>query len=251
MNKLILIISLLLSFSFRGFSQDVKTMVINDTTELQEYANGEKLKVNYRLNSKLLTIKEKEKLLNDHPGLGQEFNIKNVNNEMIGEINFLGDDILITAEVLRPKQLDISGNVTGKLFPDFDWTDINNNRLSLEQLKGKVIVLNFWHTSCIPCVAEMPLLNKLSEKYADAEVLFIAATPNSKDELKRFLEKKEFNYKQVSGIDTITVISPFPGWPIHIVLNKKGIVEFFALGKQNNIEQKLSKSIEQSLGELE
>src|SRR5688500_11378291 len=76
-----------------GFSQDTKVTVINDTTELQEYTAGEKLKVNFRLNGKILTIKEKNKLLNEYSGIPQEFNIKNVDNEIIGEISFLSDDI--------------------------------------------------------------------------------------------------------------------------------------------------------------
>jgi len=249
-------ISLIILFwlgSVQVFTQEIKVSVVNDTTELQEYSNGEKLKVNYKLNNKTITLKEKDKLLNDDPGIQQEFNIRSLNNEIIGEVNFIADHVVIESKkeikpgIISENKLDISENLNGRSFPAFEWKDLNNNRIALQQLKGKTVVLNFWHTSCVPCIAEMPLLNKLVQKYSNENVVFISATPNTETELKEFLKKKKFEYTQVPGVDTKTIFSPFPGWPIHIVLNRDGVIQFFALGKQNNIEEKLSESLDKSL----
>ncbi|HEV8287224.1 MAG TPA: TlpA disulfide reductase family protein [Chitinophagaceae bacterium] len=235
------------------FAQEVKVSFINDTTELQEYSNGEKLKVNYKLNNKTITLKEKDKLLNNYPGIQQEFNIRKLNNEPFGEVNFIAGNVVVglgketkTGEISSNK-LDISENLNGRPFPAFEWKDINHNSISLHQLNGKTVVLNFWHTSCVPCIAEMPLLNKLVQKYSNEDVVFISATPNTETELKEFLKKKKFEYRQVPDVDTKTIFSPFPGWPIHIVLNRDGVIQFFALGKQNNIEEKLIESLDKCL----
>jgi len=239
--------------SVQVFTQEIKVSVVNDTTELQEYSNGEKLKVNYKLNNKTITLKEKDKLLNDDPGIQQEFNIRSLNNEIIGEVNFIADHVVIESKkeikpgIISENKLDISENLNGRSFPAFEWKGLNNNRIALQQLKGKTVVLNFWHTSCVPCIAEMPLLNKLVQKYSNENVVFISATPNTETELKEFLKKKKFEYTQVPGVDTKTIFSPFPGWPIHIVLNRDGVIQFFALGKQNNIEEKLTESLDKSL----
>jgi thiol-disulfide isomerase/thioredoxin len=238
------------------FSQEAQVKVINDTTELQEYSNGQKLKVNFHLNGRILTIKEKDKLLNDHPGILQEFNIKNIGNEVIGEINFQDENISIDVKnesVTKGstfRTLNIAENLEGKSFPDFTWTDTKGNALSLQNLKGKVVVFNFWHTSCVPCIAEMPLLNELVKKYSGKEVVFVSPTPNTEQELKTFLSKQRFDYNQVSSVDTKTIFSPFPGWPIHVVINDKGIIEFAVIGKQNNIEEKLETSINRALKKI-
>lgn len=251
--KYLITISLIFFIFSRALAQDGTVSVINDTTELHEYSNGQKLKVNFRLNGQLLTIKQKNNLLTDYPGISQEFNIKTINNENFGEINFLQGktNISLKNNLVTDKPvintLDISEELNEKQFPSFSWRDIDSNLLSLANLKGKVVVLNFWHTSCVPCVAEMPLLNELVNRYKKQEVFFISVTPNTAKELHNFLSKREFTYRHVPAVDTKTIFSPFPGWPIHVVLNRNGIIQFYALGKQDNIKENLMKSIDESL----
>lgn len=253
MLKYVFLAGLLFTNTSFIFSQVAKVTILNDTTELQEYSNGEKLKVNFKLNWRILTIKEKDKLLNDHPGIVQEFNIKNNGKEVVGEIDFRDDATSIQAEektsikVTASPALNIAENLAGIPFPDFTWKDIKGDSLSLQKLKGKTVVFNFWHTSCVPCIAEMPLLNELVKKYAGKEVVFVSATPNTEQELNAFLGKRKFDYTQVASVDTKTFFSPFPGWPIHVVINDRGIIEFTAIGKQNSIEEKLATFIDKTL----
>lgn len=253
MIKTFSLLGLLLVCELAALSQEVKVIILNDTTELQEYTNGEKLKVNYRLNGKIITIKGKDKLLAEYPGIQQEFNIKSSGSELIGEINFTDESISFpivnkTAIVTPPTTLDISKDLKGKPFPDFSWIDVEGNKFSLQQLKGKSIVLNFWHTSCVPCIAEMPLLNKLVKKYEGRDVIFISVSPNSSAELQGFFRSRTFDYIKVASVDTRSVFSPFPGWPIHIIIDGNGVIQFSALGKQEKIEEKLIDSLEQVLG---
>ncbi|MEQ1677280.1 MAG: TlpA disulfide reductase family protein [Chitinophagaceae bacterium] len=251
--KAYLLAILFIAYMGKINGQDFKATVINDTTELHEYDNGDKLKVNYRMNGQILTIDEKDKIINLYPRIKREFNIKNTDTGIVGEINFINDyGNLSTDAQERPGKatsdpLNFLANAAGKPFPLFKWIDINGNLFSNDQLKGKTVVLNFWHTSCIPCIAEMPLLNKLVEKYSGDKVVFIGIAPNSKQELTGFLKKKEFRYNQVPGIDGKAFFSPFPGWPVHVVLNGEGIIQLCVLGKQNGIESKLAASITTSL----
>lgn len=236
-----------------GFSQTIKVTVVNDTTELQEYISGEKLKVNFKLNDRILTIMEKDKLLIEHPGIQQTFNIKTIAGKLAGEVNFTIDDLTIQSAIEKVTEkstsgtLDISDTPTGRLFPGFTWKDINANEVSLKELKGKTVVLNFWHTSCVPCIAEMPLLNRLVAKYSTKGVVFVSATPNTGQELSAFLNKRKFEYRHFAEVDTKTIFSPFPGWPIHVVLNAESVIQFACIGKQSNIEEKLIGVIDKSL----
>lgn len=237
------------------FSQEKKTTALNDSTELQQYDDGQSLKVRYLLNGSAISLKDKDRLLANETYVRQEFNIKTVDKEPVGEINLLIDGAVPEKKqenkpvIILPQSINIFSNLKGTSFPDFNWTDISRYNYSLSSLKGKVVVLNFWHTSCVPCIAEMPLLNELVKQYAGKEVLFIASTLNDEAQTKKFLQKTKFDYRQVAGIDPQTIFNPFPGWPVHIVLDKEGLIRFHALGKQKDIEQKLMKSIDGALAE--
>src|SRR6185437_10738112 len=62
--------------------------------------------------------------------------------------------------------------IVGAPLPDFSFKDINGNAISLQKLKGKPIVINFWFTACVPCIEEMPALNELKDKFKNSDVVF-------------------------------------------------------------------------------
>lgn len=66
--------------------------------------------------------------------------------------------------------------------------DDNGKRISLENFKGQVIFLNFWATWCPPCVAEMPDLQGLYDKYKDKVAFFFISNETS-DVTKQFMLK--------------------------------------------------------------
>jgi len=51
----------------------------------------------------------------------------------------------------------------GKPVTNFEFKDMNGNLYTLASLKGKVVVLNFWFSTCVPCIEEVPELNMLVE----------------------------------------------------------------------------------------
>ena len=55
---------------------------------------------------------------------------------------------------------------------NFTGVNMNDETVELEKLKGKVVILTFWSTRCQICIAEIPKLNKLVDKYKGEEVAF-------------------------------------------------------------------------------
>jgi thiol-disulfide isomerase/thioredoxin len=55
----------------------------------------------------------------------------------------------------------------GQEAPDFQLTTLDGKQMSLQQLRGKGVLINFWGTWCPPCRSEMPVLEKAYEKYRD------------------------------------------------------------------------------------
>jgi thiol-disulfide isomerase/thioredoxin len=78
--------------------------------------------------------------------------------------------------------------------------DINGKTLTIPS-PGKVTVLNFWSTTCAPCIAEIDSLNLLVKRFPN--VAFIAITQDSISLVKRFLLKREFKYDIVADCGNI------------------------------------------------
>jgi thiol-disulfide isomerase/thioredoxin len=72
-----------------------------------------------------------------------------------------------------------------------DLQDLNGGHHKLEDYRGKVVLLNFWATYCVPCAAEMPLLGEMQRRYKDKLVVLAASIddPVDRPKLKPFLVK--------------------------------------------------------------
>jgi thiol-disulfide isomerase/thioredoxin len=65
------------------------------------------------------------------------------------------------------------------------------SKATLESLRGKVIVIDFWATWCMPCIRTMPHLNDLAKEFKDEPVQFIAVTKEPPSKIESFLTKHE------------------------------------------------------------
>src|SRR5213593_984928 len=62
----------------------------------------------------------------------------------------------------------------GSLVPDFKLNDLNGKAFKSSQLQGSVVLLDLWATWCEPCIADIPMLNRLHEKFGSLKVVGIA-----------------------------------------------------------------------------
>jgi peroxiredoxin len=137
-------------------------------------------------------------------------------------------------------------SLVNKPAPDFNLTDMQGKKWSLSELRGKVVVLNFWYTSCPPCVEEMPQLNEITKTYTPDKVVFLALTFNDAQKVNLFLQKHEFNYTILPDSKAIDQQYNIIGWPTSLVINKKGIITF-AINISTDIQHVLSAAIDADL----
>jgi peroxiredoxin len=115
----------------------------------------------------------------------------------------------------------------GTAAPDFSLTDINGKTYTLAGLKGKTVIMNFWFTSCAPCLQEIPDLNTLVDKYKDDKsVVFIAVTYVAAPEVKQFLTKKPFKFNIVADQGEFIKKLGITGYPTSLVIDKNGGIAF-------------------------
>jgi peroxiredoxin len=88
-----------------------------------------------------------------------------------------------------------SGINPGDKAPNINGVDLAGAPLSLYDIKGKAYLLNFWATWCPPCVAELPQLQALHEKYRDQGLQVVAvAVDDVSDEVARFKAKYNLTF---------------------------------------------------------
>ncbi len=125
----------------------------------------------------------------------------------------------------------------------FNVTDINGNKYTLEELKGKIIVMNFWFVECKPCVMEIPDLNKLVEKYKGKEIIFLGFATNKTPKLNSFLSKKEFKYNIIPESKDIISSYGVHSYPTHIIIDKNLKIVFSVSGLGPNTVSDLENKI--------
>ena len=81
----------------------------------------------------------------------------------------------------------------GSLANDFELDNLEGEKVRLSDLRGKVVVVNFWATWCIPCVEEMPSFQEIQDQFPDFVMIGIDQKEGS-DKVKSFLEGKGINY---------------------------------------------------------
>jgi thiol-disulfide isomerase/thioredoxin len=81
--------------------------------------------------------------------------------------------------------------------------DFEGKKVSSDKFRGKILVVDFWATWCVPCIAEVPKYNKLQQKYADqgVEVIGVALASGDAKDIKPFVSKHQMKYTVLIGDD--------------------------------------------------
>jgi thiol-disulfide isomerase/thioredoxin len=120
----------------------------------------------------------------------------------------------------------------GSIAPNFKAISISGEKIELSKLKGQVIVLNFWFTTCQPCIEEMPALNKLVEHYWGNKVVFFSFAYEDKSTLLRFFKEHPFKFTTFANAENIRKdkFKLLPIWPYTIIIDKEGKISKMSLG---------------------
>src|SRR6266481_8232944 len=122
----------------------------------------------------------------------------------------------------------------GKPEPDVQFKDLEDKEVSLEDYKGKVVLVNFWATWCEPCRVEIPWLIEMQQKYSAKgfTVLGVDVDDEGRDVIATFVknerfnvngEKAQMNYPILIGNDAIAdKFGGLFGYPTSFLISRDG-----------------------------
>ncbi|HEX7333479.1 MAG TPA: redoxin domain-containing protein [Pyrinomonadaceae bacterium] len=118
--------------------------------------------------------------------------------------------------------------------PDFSFTSSEGEHITLDDLRGKVVLLDFWGTWCPPCVESVPELRNLHKRYSKEGSPFVLigiSSDGDEDEWKEFTAKNKMIWPQYLDKDRrIQRAFGVRSFPTYIVIDHEGVVRFQSSG---------------------
>jgi len=123
----------------------------------------------------------------------------------------------------------------------FSGNDLNGKPLNLRDLRGKVVVLDFWYKGCGWCIKAMPQVKKLAEEFQNQPVVVIGVSVDANDkDAKSVVNRLNLAYPIIRLEPQILEKYGVQGMPSLLVIDKQGIVRDLHVGYSATLKEEVS-----------
>ena len=124
------------------------------------------------------------------------------------------------------------GTEVGNLAPNFQLQDLDGNTVSLSELRGSPVIINFWGIWCGYCVQEMPLLQAVYEEHAGEGLVLLAINDReSQSQIAAFKQSNNLTFTMLlDSQKTVSLKYGVRGYPTTLFIDKDGIIRDIKIG---------------------
>jgi len=140
---------------------------------------------------------------------------------------------------------NIAINEIPKSISPIIFEDFLGNKISLEEYRGKLVIINFWATWCAPCKKEMPSLDRLyqSSDFKNLEIFAVNMEEPNKEKTKKFFQNLKIQKLEIFFDYDLDFVKEFKlrGVPTTVLINKQGKEFARIIGEVNFEDRKFLK----------
>jgi thiol-disulfide isomerase/thioredoxin len=130
----------------------------------------------------------------------------------------------------------------GQAAPALNLSDWHGTPVMAADIKGKIVVVDFWATWCGPCKAAVPHNNELAKKYADKGVVVVGACGGGQEErMNAVVDETKMEYPTGKATNETTKAWGVKWWPHYVVVDRKGTIR--AVGIQPDFVEKVIEAL--------
>jgi peroxiredoxin len=151
---------------------------------------------------------------------------------------------------LNPSSFQLNKNMlhTGDVAPDFSLKDVNGNTINLSDLKGKIVLLDFWYVACKPCIKASYKLDELQKEFAERGVVILGMnTMDKSDKIKRHNKKHKISYNSILCTREMKARYKIKSYPSFYLIDQSGTIIFSTSGYSAELKSELKSAILQAL----
>ena len=134
--------------------------------------------------------------------------------------------------------------------PDWALPTLTGDTVRLADLRGKVVLLDFFYKSCAPCCAALPFLQSLHEKYKDQGVVLLGIDPyddSEKDEMADFIAKRGITYTVLFSERDLSNIYHIAAYPTLFFIDRDGKIAKVHRGYHPTLESAIEEQLQKML----
>ena len=179
--------------------------------------------------------------------------ISNIKLNKLDIKNFRATDFFSSDYKITPYRIGKrtrKSNFLNKKAPNWILTDSEHNAIALNDLKSKVVLLEFTSVSCGPCRASVPFLKELQKKYSSKEldIIAIEAFNRNSNVLKNYQKRSQFDYKFLMSNEETNGRYQIEAVPVFFILDQDKMVRKVIYGySRNNTDKTILNAIDELL----
>ncbi len=160
------------------------------------------------------------------------------------------DDSLATHKKMKKYYMDEVANrskILDKPAADWKTTDLDGKSYALKDLRGKVVVLDFWYRGCGWCIRSMPQMKLIAEHFKNQPVQVFGMNTDSKvADAKFVIEKMGLTYSNLKATG-IPAKYKIQGFPTLLIIDQEGVVRDIHVGYSSTLKEEIVESVNKLL----